>query len=55
MLSAITIVGHLRVCIDSELNTLMRDMWIEEGPHILDGNLKNLETVFMKRFPISKR
>ena len=30
-------------------------MWIEEGPHILDGNLKNLETVFMKRFPISKR
>ena len=53
--TAITIVGHLRVCIDSELNTLMRDMWIEEGPHILDGNLKNLETVFMKRFPISKR
>ena len=50
-----TIVGHMRVCIDSELNTAMRDMWIEEGPNILKENLANLETVFMKHFPICKR
>ena len=33
----------------------MRDMWIEEGPNILKENLENLETVFMKCFPICKR
>ena len=48
-------LGQMRICIDSELNTLMRDMWVEEGPHVLEENLKNLEVVFMKRFPISKR
>ena len=53
--SANTIVGHMRVCIDSKLNTAMRDLWIEEGPDTLKNNLANLETVFMKRFPISKR
>ena len=53
--SANTIVGHMRVCIDSELNTAMRDLWIKEGPDTLKNNLTNLETVFMKRFPISKR
>ena len=53
--TANTIVGHMRVCIDSELNTAMRDLWIEEGPDTLKDNLANLETVFMKHFPISKR
>ena len=48
-------LGQMRICIDSELNSLMRDMWVEEGPNILEENLKNLEVVFMKRFPISKR
>ena len=45
----------MRICIDSELNSLMRDMWVEQGPNILEENLKNLEVVFMKRYPISKR
>ena len=53
--TANTIVGHMRVCIDSELNTAMRDLWIEEGPDMLRKNLECLETVFMKHFPISKR
>ena len=52
--SANTIIGHMRVCIDAELNTAMRDLWIEEGPDTLKDNLANL-MVFMKRFPISKR
>ena len=53
--SANTVMGNMRVCIDSELNTAMRDLWIEEGPDTLKRNLECLETVFMKRFPISKR
>ena len=51
--SANTVMGHMRVCIDSELN--MRDLWIEEGPDTLKKNLECLETVFMKRFPLNKR
>ena len=49
------VLGQMRICIDSELNSLMRDMWVEQGPNILEENLKNLEVVFMKRYPISKR
>ena len=48
-------LGQMRIFIDSELNSLMRDMWVEQGPNILEENLKNLEVVFMKRYPISKR
>ena len=53
--SANTVVVHMRVCIDLELNTAMRDLWIEEGPDTLKKNLECLETVFMKRFPLNKR
>ena len=49
------ILGQMRICIDSELNSLMRDMWVEQGPDVLEENLKGLEVVFMKRYPISKR
>ena len=49
------ILGQMRICIDAELNSLMRDMWVEQGPNLLEENLKNLEVVFMKRYPISKR
>ena len=48
------ILGQMRICIDTELNSLMRDMWVEQGPNLLEENLKNLEVVFMKRYPISK-